>query len=41
LLPHEYPPWKTVYTQFWRWRNDGLWQKLNVALVEQPFAGSE
>ena len=35
LLPHEYPPWKTVYTQFWRWRNDGTWEKLNAALVER------
>lgn len=34
LLPHDLPPWKTVYSQFWRWRNDGLWEKLNAALVE-------
>ncbi len=32
LLPHDFPPWKTVYTQFWRWRNAGTWEKLNAAL---------
>jgi putative transposase len=35
LLPHDLPPWKTVYTQFRRWRNDGTWEKLNTALVAQ------
>jgi transposase len=34
LLPHDFPPWKTVYTQFWRWRNAGTWAQLNAALVE-------
>jgi len=34
LLPHDLPPWKTVYTQFWRWRKDGTWEKLNAALVK-------
>jgi putative transposase len=33
LLPNDLPPWKTAYTQFWRWRNDGTWQALNAALV--------
>ncbi|MCC6192115.1 MAG: transposase [Anaerolineales bacterium] len=28
------PPWKTVYTQFRRWRRDGAWQALNAALVK-------
>jgi transposase len=34
LMPHDLPPWKTVYTQFWRWRNDGTWEALNAALVK-------
>ena len=48
-LPHDLPPWKTVYTQFWRWRRDGTWEALNAALVRaagqaegraaQPLAG--
>ena len=26
-LPHDFPKWKTVYTMFWRWRRDGVWQQ--------------
>ena len=31
-LPHEYPPWQTVYWWFRRWRLDGTWDRLNSAL---------
>ena len=34
-LPHDFPKWKTVYTIFWRWRRDGLWQQINEALCRQ------
>jgi putative transposase len=34
-LPHDFPKWKTVYTVFWRWRKDGLWQKINDVLRER------
>jgi putative transposase len=34
-LPHEYPPWPTVYCWFRRWRLDGTWERLNLALVER------
>jgi putative transposase len=34
-LPHDFPKWKTVYTVFWRWRKDGLWQRMNDALRER------
>jgi putative transposase len=34
-LPHEYPPWPTVYWWFRRWRLDGLWERLNAALRER------
>jgi putative transposase len=27
LLPHDFPPWQMVYQYFWRWRNDGTWQR--------------
>jgi putative transposase len=27
LLPHDFPPWPLVYHYFWRWRNDGTWQR--------------
>ena len=32
LLPHEYPPWRSVYDQFWRWRKSGVWRRVNDAL---------
>src|SRR5687768_3141384 len=34
-LPHEYPPWPTVYWWFRRWRLDGTWERLNTALRER------
>jgi transposase len=34
-LPHEYPPWSTVWSYFRRWRNDGIWQRMHTALREQ------
>jgi putative transposase len=33
LLPHDFPTWQTVYGYYWRWRNSGLWDTLNTALV--------
>ena len=35
LLPHDFPPWKTVYHYFRIWRLDGTWQKLNTAVRER------
>ena len=35
MLPREFPPWKTVYHWFRRWRIDGTWERLNVALRER------
>ena len=32
LLPREFPPWKTVYEWFSRWRIDGTWERLNAEL---------
>ena len=34
-LPHEYPPWPTVWTYFRRWRDDGTWQRVHDALHRQ------
>lgn len=31
-LPHDFPPWKTVYTQFRSWRSNGFFEKLNKHL---------
>jgi putative transposase len=35
LLPHEFPPWKTVHHYFRTWRIDGTWRKLHAALRER------
>jgi putative transposase len=35
LLPREFPPWKTVYDWFRRWRIDGTWERLNAQLRER------
>jgi putative transposase len=32
LLPHDLPPWKTVYHYFRLWRVQGLWERLHAAL---------
>ena len=32
LLPHDFPKWRTVYTMFWRWRNDGTWERIHDTL---------
>jgi putative transposase len=34
MLPHDLPPWKTVYHYFRLWRKDGKWERLNTALRE-------
>jgi putative transposase len=49
-LPHDFPPWPMVYQSFWRWRQDGTWQRrhalrrgdVRVAAGKrrQPSAGS-
>ena len=35
LLPHDFPPWKTVHHYFRIWRLDGTWERLNAALRER------
>jgi putative transposase len=32
LLPHEFPPWKTIHHYFRAWRIDGTWEQLHTAL---------
>src|SRR3954471_16025233 len=31
-LPHDFPPWRTVYNYFAQWAGDGTWQAMNDAL---------
>jgi len=35
LLPHDLPPWQTVYGQFRRWKRDGTWSALHDALRDK------
>jgi putative transposase len=35
LLPHDLPPWRTVYKQFEAWREDGTWDHLLNGLRRQ------
>src|ERR1700730_5084982 len=34
-LPHDFPPWRTVYEYFADWKHDGTWGQLNDALRRQ------
>ncbi len=33
-LPNDFPPWKTVYYYFRKWSKSGLWETINLAVVE-------
>jgi len=35
LMPHDLPPWSTVYDYFRQWRLDGTWERMNTALREK------
>ncbi|WP_148073115.1 transposase [Bythopirellula goksoeyrii] len=34
-LPHDFPNWKTVYNNFWTWRNVGTRQRIHNTLREK------
>jgi transposase len=34
-LPHDLPPWQTVYCYFRQWRNAGIWEAIHAALRER------
>lgn len=35
MLPADFPNWSTVYGIFWRWRNEGVWEKVHDTLREK------
>lgn len=35
MMPHDLPPWKTVYHYFRWWRKEGTWEALNTALRKE------
>ena len=32
MLPHDFPPWKTVSYYFYTWRDQGLWEEVHHIL---------
>ena len=34
-MPHDLPPWQSVYHYFRLWRLDGTWEHINAALRER------
>lgn len=43
LLPHDFPPWQTVYNYFRDWRQKGIWERILDALRQKyrPASGRE
>ena len=35
LLPHEFPPWSTVWSYFRIWRKTGVWEQMHTTLRER------
>ena len=35
MLPHDFPPWDTVYGYFNRWRKAGIWEQIHQQLYGQ------
>lgn len=38
-LPHDLPPWQTVYNYFRYWQKLGIWQQIHALLREQVRVG--
>lgn len=34
-LPERFGPWQSIYTRYRRWTQQGIWEKVFVALIEQ------
>jgi putative transposase len=35
MLPHDLPPWQTVYTYFQQWRDEGTLERMHTTLRQQ------
>ncbi len=35
MMPHDLPPWQTVYGYFNRWSGDGTWERVNAELTQK------
>ncbi len=43
LLPHDFPPWQTVYYYLRRWQAEGVWERIHhaVPIADRERAGRE
>jgi transposase len=43
LLPHDFPPWQTVYCYLRRWQREGVWTRVRHApvMADRERAGRE
>ena len=43
LLPHDFPPWQTVYYYLCRWQAEGVWERIHhaVLIADRARAGRE
>ena len=43
LLPHDFPPWQTVYYYLRRWQAEGVWERIHhaVLMADRERAGRE
>jgi transposase len=43
LLPHDFPPWQTVYYHLRRWQAEGVWERIHhaVLMADRERAGRE
>ena len=43
LLPHEFPPWQTVYYYLRRWQAEGVWERVHhgVLVADRERVGRE
>ena len=35
LMPHDFPPWQTIYHYFRIWRIDGVFERMNATLRQE------
>ena len=43
LLPHDFPPWQTVYYYLRRWQAEGVWERVHhgVLVADRERVGRE
>ena len=41
MLPHDFPPWATIYTYFRRWQRDGTLRQIRDVLLRRRQRGAD